>query len=356
MENVFYYPQNILVVDDIAANLIALTEMIRKAGFIARPVTSVKQALSAIEALTPDLILLDISMPDIDGFTFCNMLKTNANTRNIPVIFISALNSTEDKIKGFQLGAVDYIAKPFEIEEVTLRVNTHLKMHKMQKELEAYNKKLYKIINDQIKKIYDEQKNVIYALAKLLEKLDSFVPMHLDRIGLNSRILAMSLQLTPIFQDQITNSFIDAIELASLLHDIGKIELDKRILQKTELTQEEVEVLKTHTILGSKTLEEIFVFNKQNEFLKMAIDIAKYHHEYWNGEGFPFGIAGNNIPLSARIVSVVDNYDILICGRYNQISHSHEDSIRMINKGAGIQFDPNIVAVFNKIQHQLKKI
>jgi putative two-component system response regulator len=356
MENTSFLPANILVVDDVNANLIVLTEIIRNAGYTARPVTSARQAVSAIEALTPTLIILDISMPEIDGFMFCSMLKKNANTRDIPVIFISALNTAEDKIKGFQTGAVDYITKPFEVEEVTLRINTHLRMYKMQQELETYNKKLYKIINDQLRKIYDEQKNVMYALEKLIAKRDSSKEVHLEHLGKNSKLLAMSMQMTSKYQDLITNSFIDAIEIAAPLHDIGKIAISDSILfKKNNLNSEEIEIMKTHTSIGADTLEEIYSINGQNEFLKMAIDIARYHHENWNGSGYPAGISGTNIPLSVRIVSIVDVYDSLISDTVYKKAYSHERSMEIINDGADILFDPDIVAIFNKIQNQLKK-
>ena len=141
---------NILIVDDVSANLVLLSEIIKSAGYVPRPVISVKQALAAINQKSPHIILLDITMPEINGFDFCSMLKADVKTRDIPIIFISALDSVEDKIKGFKLGAVDYIAKPFEKEEVTLRLDTHLKIYKMQQELETYNKKLHKVVNTQI--------------------------------------------------------------------------------------------------------------------------------------------------------------------------------------------------------------
>ena len=150
---------NILIVDDIVANLVVLANMIKQAGYIARPVTSVKQAMQAIEVRIPQLILLDISMPDMDGFEFCEILKRNPTTRDIPIIFISAMNSVEDKIRGFNLGAIDFISKPFELEEVTMRVNNHLKIYRMQQELEENNARLQKLVNEQLDKIAMEQKN-----------------------------------------------------------------------------------------------------------------------------------------------------------------------------------------------------
>lgn len=346
---------NILIVDDIIANLVLLTEMIKKAGYIARPVTSVKQAMQAIEAFLPHLILLDISMPEIDGFEYCEILKKDPKTRDIPIIFISAMNTPKDKIHGFQLGAVDFIAKPFEEEEVCLRINTHLKIYQMQQELEVYNKKLHKLVNEQIYKISEEQRNVIYAMAKLSETKDDPAGKHMENIKENARILAMSLQFSPKFERIVTNSFVDTIELAAPLHDIGKITIPDRILLKQgSLTEEEMKIMKTHAEVGAKTLLEIYSHNEQNDFIKMAIDIAYYHHECYDGSGYPKGLKGEEIPLSARIMAVVDVYDTLISERCYKNAYTHEKSIELINIEAGRTFDPDIIEILNKIQRQLK--
>lgn len=355
MENLTYAVPNILIVDDINANLVVLTEMIRNAGYIARPVTSAKQAMNAIEMLSPHLILLDVSMPEMDGFEFCAMLKKNVNTRDIPIIFISALNSTEDKIKGFKLGAVDYIAKPFEVEEVTLRINTHLKIYRMQQELELYNKKLYKIINDQIRKIYEEQKVILHAMNNLSKKRDGRYKGHPDRIGKNSRLLALGLQLCPNYKDIISNNFIDSIEQAASLHDIGKIGISDLILMKetSELTPEEYAVMKTHTLIGGNTLKEIYSYD-HNEFIKMAVEIAMYHHENWDGTGYPEGLKGSDIPLSARIVAIIDAYDIARFGKFKDHPDTQKEAVEFILDKSGTWFDPDMVNIFMKIHNQLR--
>lgn len=355
MENLTYSTPNILVVDDVNANLVVLAEMIRNAGYIARPVTNVRQAMSAIEVLTPHLILLDISMPEMDGFEFCSKLKKNATTREIPIIFISALNSLQDKIKGFQLGAVDYISKPFEVEEVTHRINTHLKYYRMQQELEIYNRKLYKIINDQIRKIYEEQKNILFALTKLTAQRDKSEGDHLYNVGKNSRLLAMCLQLCPQYENDITNSFIETIEMAAPLHDIGMIAIGDHIrLSPYNLSPDDENILRTHCEIGANTLKEIYAYTEHNELIKMAINIAWFHHENWDGSGYPKGLSGEEIPLCARIVSIINEYDIYMSKRNYKDAYSFEESIKMINVNAGKKFDPDIVMIFNKIQKQIK--
>lgn len=346
---------NILIVDDITANLVILTEIIKNAGYVARPVTSARQAMSAIEVHMPQLILLDVSMPEMDGFEFCEKLKKDINTREIPIIFISALDSVEDKIKGFKLGAVDFISKPFVMEEVTLRINNHLKIYKMQQELEVYNRRLHKMVNDQLRKISDERKNIIYALAKLSEARENEAEDHMHNIGHNCRVLAMGMQFSPIFEKQVSNSFVDIIELAAPLHDIGKISIsDKILLKPTKLTKKEMKIIETHTEIGAKQLMEIYKLNENNDFIKMAIDIAYYHHERWDGQGYPKGLAGEDIPLPARIMAVADVYDSLVSERVYKNAYSQEESIELIKKESGKMFDPNIIEIFNKIKRQLK--
>lgn len=348
--------ESVLIVDDVTANLVTLTEIIKEAGLIPRPVTSVKQAMLAIQAAVPQLILLDITMPEIDGYEYCRMLKKNANTKSIPVVFISALNSSKDRVKGFECGAVDFITKPFEKTEILLRVNTHLKVYRMQRELEIYNKKLHVLVNQQMHKISDERKNMIYALAKLSEARDNTNGKHLDNVAKNCRLLAMSLQFTKKYEKVISNEFIDTIELTAPLHDIGKIIIPDKILKKPAgLDKDEVEIMQTHTSVGASILQEIYAQNETNEFIKMAIDIAFYHHERYDGTGYPKGLKGNEIPLAARIMAIVDAYDTLICERCYKPALSHEESMKIINAESGHYFDPDIVYIFNKIQKRLKK-
>lgn len=345
---------NILIVDDVSANLVILSEMVKSAGYIPRPVISVKQALTAINQKAPQLILLDITMPEIDGFELCSMLKADAKTRDIPIIFISALDSVEDKVKGFKLGAVDYIAKPFEKEEVTLRLNTHLKIFKMQQELETYNKKLHKMVNSQIQKVADEQKNILYALASILETRYNDYEGHLDMIGANCRLFSMSLQFSPKFDKEITGSFIDSIEVASQLHDIGMFAIrDEIIFKESQLSAEEWEVIKTHSEKGAKCLEKIYKYSGNNELIGMAADIARYHHENWDGTGYPYGLKGEEIPLAARIMAIVDVYDALNHDRCYRKAYSNKESLEIMQSETGKRFDPDMMEIFNKIQKQM---
>lgn len=348
---------NILIVDDVPTNLVILSEMIKELGYTPRPVVSVKQAQLAIEKKMPDLILLDISMPDITGFEYCSMLKGDVKTRDIPIIFISALDSVADKVKGFQLGAVDYIAKPFEKAEVSVRLATQLKLYQMQQEMETYNKRLHKMVNDQIRMVAEEQKNILHSLAMLAEvREDNASGNHLRLVGENCRLLAISLQFSPKFDREITSGFIDEIELAAQLHDIGFISISDAVQFKTEeLTTEEWELIKTHAEVGASHLEKIYEQSAKNNFMKMAIDIARYHHENWDGSGYPIGLKGEEIPLAARIVKIIDCFDVLNRDRCYRSAYTLEESLEIMREGTGVQFDPNIMEIFNKVRRQLKR-
>lgn len=341
---------DILIVDDVAANLAILVQMLQKSGYGIRAVTSVRQAEQAIVVSKPHLILLDIAMPEIDGFEFCEMLKKNPYTNEIPIIFISAMNSPEDKIKGFKLGAVDFITKPFELEEVTVRVNTHLKIYRMNQEMDTYNKRLRMLVKEQRLKIMLEHRNLVHAIEKSLVYNNEVLKNHNMAAGKNARLLALGLQLSPIFEKAITDDFIDVIELASRLHDIGRFASVMEVVG----TRRQKEEIISHTNNGLKLLKDILIDNEENEYIKMALPIAYSHHEKWDGTGLPQGLKGDDIPLPARIFSVVNEYDVLRKGIYGN-KLIKDEAVSAIEAEAGKSFDPDIVSVFCRLQKRLKE-
>ena len=204
---------NILIVDDVLTSLALISDIVKSEGYIARPVQNVKQAMEAIDALLPDLILSDVSMPDIDGYEFCEMVKSNPKTADIPLIFVSALNDVNSRKKGYNVGAVDFIVKPFDFDEVRLRINTQIKNLVMQRELEEYNKRLHRMMNTQIAKITDDQRYLIYGLVRLAESREDPTGTHMINVSVNSAFLAQSLQLSPEYEKYISNNFIDEVLL-----------------------------------------------------------------------------------------------------------------------------------------------
>ncbi|MBF0224860.1 MAG: response regulator [Desulfobacterales bacterium] len=348
---------NILIVDDTPANLTVLGDMLKYEGFQVRPVPNGKLALRAAEKEPPDLILLDIMMPDMDGYEVCLKLKENNNLKDIPIIFISALNDTKDIVKALTSGGVDYITKPFKFEEVKARVRTHLKIHQLQSELEKYNLHLQELVQEQIKEISESQMATIFALAKLAEYRDDDTGSHLDRVRIFCKMLALKLSESSPYKDQIDSKFIDDIYNTSSLHDIGKVGIpDNVLLKPSKLTPEEFEIIKQHTIVGARTMEETLKSYSKNSFIKMGIEVAMSHHEKWDGSGYPLGISGENIPLSGRITAVADVYDALRAKRIYKPAFTHEKSREIILNDSGKHFDPVIVKAFIEIEEDFNKI
>ncbi len=256
---------NILVVDDTVENLSLLTRMLKDCGYVARPVPSGRLALQAAKSERPDLILLDITMPEMDGYEVCQHLKEDPQLGKIPVLFISALSQTSEKVKAFEVGGVDYITKPFQFEEVKARVETHLRLHRLQMDLEDQ-------VDKQIKEISESQMSMIFGLAKLAEARDNDTGKHLERIQILCRLFANELKKAPKLSEPIDEAYCVRIFHASPLHDIGKVGIADNILLKPgKLTPEEFEIMKNHTTIGSQTLKEVQKRYPKNDFLKINV-------------------------------------------------------------------------------------
>lgn len=347
----------IMVVDDTVGNLILLEDMLSRKGYQVMPVLSSKLAIQAAKHDPPDLILLDINMPEMDGYEVCKVFKAEKELHEIPVIFISGLSDVTEKVQAFAAGGVDFITKPFHMEEVYARVDTHLKLHRLQMEMERNNEKLEKIVEEQIKEIFESQMATIFAVAKLAESRDEDTGKHLERVQLICRTIALKLSMHKDYNSHITSTYAENIFYASPLHDIGKVAIPDNILLKpARLTSEEFEIMKTHSVLGAKTLTEVLDKYPNNRFIKMGIAIARHHHERWDGKGYPDGLAGDNIPLSSRIMSIVDVYDAVRSKRCYKPSLAHNETCEIIIKGAGSQFDPDITAAFCDIQKEINRI
>jgi putative two-component system response regulator len=296
-------------------------------------------------------------MPEMNGFEVCQNLKADDKLKDIPVIFISALNEVLDKVKAFSMGGVDYITKPFQFDEVQARVDTHLKIRRLQEELEQHNRQLGKLVQAQVKKISDTQMAMIFALAKLAESRDDDSGMHLERVQAFCKKLAEGLAQRSRLGRQVDAKFVENIFYASPLHDIGKVGVPDRIVLKPgKLTPEEFDVMKTHAVQGAEKLEAVQRQFPGNALLDMGIAIAKYHHEKWNGQGYPKGLAGEAIPLPARIMAVVDVYEALRAKRPYKEALSHEESVDIIVTSGGTHFDPEIVKVFIELKEDFRAI
>lgn len=346
-----------MLVDDTPANLKLLEQMLKKRGYHTAAFPSGAMALRAAAKNPPDLILLDIMMPGMSGFEVCRQLKEDEALKEIPVLFISALDDSTNKVEAFSHGGVDYVTKPFQKEEVLARVNTHLRLRRMQRELRQHNLYLKDLVREQVQEISDSQLATIIAVSKLAEHRDDETGQHINRTRTFCRRLAEQLQACPDFEEEITDEFIDNIYYAAPLHDIGKVGIPDSILLKPgKLTAEEFEIAKTHVQIGVRTLETVQKQYPKNGFIEIGVALTGTHHEKWDGSGYPNGLAGKEIPLSGRIKALAEVYDALRSKRPYKEPFSHEKSCRIIREGKGTHFDPAVVDAFDAIEHEFDEI
>lgn len=339
--------EKIMVVDDTPANLTILVELLGRRGYRVAAFPRGSMALKAAALEAPDLMLLDIMMPDMDGFEICRRLKEDEKLREVPVLFISALDDPAGKVRAFAAGGVDYVTKPFQEEELAARVRTHLALGRMRKELERHNQYLEDLVREKVREISESQLATILALSKLAESRDDVTGKHIERTRIYCRLIALCIRGDPRYREIVTDEFVENIYHAAPLHDIGKVGIPDRILLKPgKLSPEEFEIMKTHTTLGAGTLERVLEEYPGNALLKMGITLTRYHHEKWDGSGYPDGLAGEGIPLGGRIMALADVYDALRSHRPYKEAFSHKQSAAVILEGRGSHFDPAVVDAF----------
>lgn len=346
--------KKILIVDDVEANRFVLRNIIVDMGHQPMLAENGVQALKIVERMLPSLILLDVSMPEMDGYEFCTIMKGKPETRDIPIIFISAFDEPEDIIKGFNLGGEDYITKPFIQEVVQARVSVHLKLADATVEMQNVNRQLAASVQEQLKQMEEEKKNVLYALGSVARENACYDTEHMERLQYNCKILAQAMQLSPLYEHIISDTFIETIELAAPLCDLGNVAIPTDILQKHgRLNEEEKAVMQTHTTIGAKILNDIRTHGDYNDFVQMSIDVANYHHEHWDGTGYPTGLKGDEIPLSAQIVAVVSAYCALTEERvYREKFYDREGALEVMDVLAGSYFNASIYDICKKVSKQ----
>ena len=339
---------DLLVVDDTPSNLLLLGELLRGKGYRVRMAPEGELALQAARFRPPDLILLDISMPGMDGFEVCRRLKADPDLASVPVIFLSALGEMEAKVRSFEVGGVDYVTKPFHFAEVEARVETHLKLRRYQRRLEE-------MVQDQVREIADSQMATIFALAKLAESRDDETGHHLERVREVCGLLGEGLRSEGTYASQVGEDFLRDLCQASILHDIGKVGISDTILLKPgRLTPEEREIIQQHPVIGARTLEAVCLQYPHNAFLRMGIAIARWHHERWDGTGYPDGLAGERIPLCARVMGLADAYDAMRTRRVYKPPRSHDQTQEIVLQDRGSHFDPVLVEAFLRVEEALQ--
>ena len=338
--------KKILIVDDEPNNLQVLRQILKNEYEL----TFAKDGLRAVELAQnypPDLILLDIMMPDMDGYEVCRLLKAMPAFSKIPIIFVTALSDVEDEELGFQIGAVDYINKPVSASIVKARINTHLNAYDQ-------NRLLEKAVQMKTLELEKTQDATIFSLATLAEYRDNETGGHILRTRRYVRFLARQLYDNSHYMNQLNEEIIDLLEKSAPLHDIGKVGVpDALLLKSGKLDEEEFEEMKKHTVYGYEAIhkaEQYIDADESLSFLRYAREIAYSHHEKWDGSGYPNGMAGESIPLSGRLMAVADVYDALISKRVYKPPFPHKKAASIMAFGKGTHFDPRILDLF--LEHQ----
>ena len=331
----------ILIVDDIPTNINVLEKVLHIYNYQILTAFNGKSAIETAFNCRPDLILLDVMMPDMSGFDVCQKLKEAPETKSIPIIFLTSKNEPEDIVQGFQLGAVDYVPKPFNSAELLSRIKTHTELKRLQTKLEMVVADRTKQLSETLEelksthnKLQEAYFEIIKRLARASDYRDNETGMHISRMSHYSKILAKAAGLD---DDQCHKLFH-----ASAMHDVGKIGIPDAILLKPgKLDKDEFKIMKTHTTIGGKLLADI-----DSDLCHLAETIAMTHHEKWNGKGYPEGMSGKDIPIEGRICAIADVFDALTSVRPYKNAWSVEEAIDLLIQEKGEHFDPELVDFF----------
>lgn len=312
--------------------------------------TSGVQALKFLKKKIPDLILLDISMPNMDGFCVNQKIKENEELKEIPIIFLTAKDDIETEIRAFSEGVVDFIRKPFVPQIMLRRIGLHLNMSK-------YNKNLEEIVETKTRMVNELQDAVSISIAELVECRDGETGGHIKRTKKYLKVLANKMKELNMFPEELDKNYIKDLLRAAPLHDIGKVGIkDSILLKPSALSCDEIEYMKMHSILGGDTLQRAIDNTGFESFLYLARDMAYYHHEKWNGKGYPNGLKGEEIPLCARMMAIVDVYDALTAKRVYKEPIPHSKVVEIIEKDKGEAFDEQIVEAFLAAEGEFESI
>lgn len=348
----------VLVVDDTPDNLMLMAELLRD-KYRVKLANNGEKALRILAGdPLPDLILLDIMMPGLSGLQVAERLQQDGRTRHIPIIFLTSMAAVESELQGLALGAVDYITKPISPPRVLARVENQLKVKAAADFLRDQNDFLEQEVQRRTREVMAIQEVTIQAMASLAETRDNETGNHIRRTQHYVKLLAELLRDHPRFRHFLNDDTIHLLFKSAPLHDIGKVGIPDHILLKPgRLTKEEFEIMMTHTTLGRDAIQRAEdQLGFPVDFLRLAKEIAYSHQEKWDGSGYPEGLSGDAIPISARLMAVADVYDALISRRVYKAGMSHEEAVDIIRQGRGWHFDPDVCAAFLSATEQFKAI
>ena len=345
--------KRILIVDDDELNLAIMCKALGEEYELATA-ESGEAGLATIKEFGPDLVLLDIMMPGMDGYEVCRRIKSAPNGELTPVILVSAKVTTDDRLRGYQAGAEDYLTKPFDHDELIAKVRVQFRLRtsllalaEANAKAQMYNTELEELVAQRTAEVVATRNVTVFALAKLAESRDPETGEHLERMRSYAQILAEELAENGPYTEEVDQAFLSDLYLSTPLHDIGKVGIPDVILLKPgQLSASEFAVMQRHTLIGVRALQEAADHTGSGTFLGMAIRIARSHHERFDGSGYPEGLSGLDIPLAARIVALADVYDALTSIRVYKSAFEPEVARSMIEAEGGKHFDPAVVDAF----------
>jgi len=352
----------IIMVDDNPANLRIGKNILAKKYTVATA-PSAEKLFNLLENNIPDLILLDVNMPEMDGYEAIKILKSKIKTREIPVIFLTAYTESESELTALSLGAIDFISKPIQPALLLKRIELHLLVEEQKKtlekqaaELKYFNDNLQKMVDEKTQNILQLQNALLKTMAELVEYRDDITGRHIERTQQGLKILLNEIVSSGIYKNETKDWNIELLIQSSQLHDVGKIFISDNILRKPgKLNFDEYEDMKIHTHVGKQIMEKVEILAMECEFLKYAKIFASSHHEWWDGTGYPNNLHGNNIPLLGRVMAIADVYDALVSVRPYKKAYTHDEAVEIIKKGSGTQFDPSLVKIFVKVSEQFRE-
>lgn len=347
-------PVQVLIVDDEPACQDVLCRIMDRLGYTSVAAGDGRTAIDRIHFQKPDVILLDLGLPDTNGEQILDELRSDERYRHIPVVIVTAVSDMEQISRCLEKGAEGYLIKPFDTTLLKARIagclerkREHDAEMEFAQRIKNYSEELELQLHEQLDETTSAQLAMIFALSKLAESRDPETGEHLERMREYCRILCEQLGDTEKYAGIVDENFVNSMYSASPLHDIGKVGVPDRILLKPDkLTTEEFEIIKLHTVLGASTLRAVEEEYPGNDIVRIGIELAEGHHERWDGKGYPNGVAGESIPLSARILSVGDVYDAITSKRCYKDAISHEKCAAIIREESGAQFDPDVVDAF----------
>jgi len=355
-ENATTKRKTIYLVDDNITNL-TMGRNVLAGHYNVATVDSGERMLKMLEKNIPDMILLDVEMPEMNGYDAIKIIKNKKETKDIPIIFLTAKNDSDSELEGLSLGAIDYITKPFSPPLLLKRIETHLLVESQKEELLKYNKNLQSLVEAKTRTVLELQNAILRAMAELVENRDDITGKHLERTQSYLGLLINAISDHPLYADEIRGWNIDLVLLSSQLHDVGKIVVKDDILRKPgKLLEAEFNEIKKHTTFGEKIIDKIKRNATEHEFLEHARIFAVTHHEKWDGTGYPRGLKGTDIPLQGRLMAIADVYDALVSERPYKGAFTHEKAVEIIMAGKGTHFDPNLADVFFKISDKFNEV